>query len=565
MPGAIPPEGSPLTGVALFKQANFDDLLGFANLPPDLIAPFWSEVDDGPPECPDLEPAHTVHRWSTATDQAWREAHPGHWPMLVITWHQMMPRGSCTVPEPNTFQLLLIEERDANGAAVRVNGRPRGRLQFRFVPTAQLWGAVTPEVPAFARSGFVFGPSGGRAGQTFEFNLSGQFNIQYELSMQSNLLPIEVPFDPNDEESPMTRIVRAGTYEFTFDEDGRLPVDSDGDQVPDFADNCINEGNADQRDTNSDAEGDTCDDDDDGDLVKDQDSLDPLDNCPRFPNLDQIDTDGDGLGDACDDDDDNDGEIDESDNCPLLNNPAQLDTDQDHVGNACDEDDDNDGTLDENDNCRLIANPTQIDLDHDQIGDHCDDSDDDGVLDDTDNCTWTANPEQVDGDQDQLGDRCDDSDGDGAFDDTDNCELVENPDQLDSDADQTGDACDEDDDNDGLLDEEDNCSTVPNPEQRDTDGDKIGDLCDDEDGDGILDVDDNCPTLANPDQLDRDEDGVGDRCSDFQAFMASQLTSKSTTGITPTLSSDKCSLLSYQLWWCRSQTWSIHAIALKSI
>ena len=40
------------------------------------------------------------------------------------------------------------------------------------------------------------------------------------------------------------------------------------------------------------------------------------DNCPDTPNRDQLDTDSDGEGDLCDDDDDNDGIADTEDNCP---------------------------------------------------------------------------------------------------------------------------------------------------------------------------------------------------------------------------------------------------------
>jgi hypothetical protein len=58
--------------------------------------------------------------------------------------------------------------------------------------------------------------------------------------------------------------------------------DSDGDAVPDAADNCPNSANADQADADGDGVGDAC------------------DSCAAVPNPGQIDTDGDGLGDACD-------------------------------------------------------------------------------------------------------------------------------------------------------------------------------------------------------------------------------------------------------------------------
>ena len=62
-----------------------------------------------------------------------------------------------------------------------------------------------------------------------------------------------------------------------------IGVDTDGDGIPDSADNCPNVYNPDQKDTDHDGIGDAC------------------DNCPRVSNPGQADnTDQDGLGDACD-------------------------------------------------------------------------------------------------------------------------------------------------------------------------------------------------------------------------------------------------------------------------
>lgn len=72
-------------------------------------------------------------------------------------------------------------------------------------------------------------------------------------------------------------------------------TDTDLDGVVDTADNCPTDANANQRDTDADAEGDVCDGDDDGDLVPDED-----DNCPLIRNENQADADRDRIGDACD-------------------------------------------------------------------------------------------------------------------------------------------------------------------------------------------------------------------------------------------------------------------------
>jgi hypothetical protein len=62
------------------------------------------------------------------------------------------------------------------------------------------------------------------------------------------------------------------------------------------------------------------------------------DNCPGVTNLDQLDTDNDAFGDECDEDDDGDGIFDVSDNCPLIPNPGQEDSDLDGIGEPCDKD-----------------------------------------------------------------------------------------------------------------------------------------------------------------------------------------------------------------------------------
>jgi hypothetical protein len=272
-----------------------------------------------------------------------------------------------------------------------------------------------------------------------------------------------------------------------------LPIDTDGDGVFDFQDNCPTVSNADQTDTDMDGIGDACDDDRDNDGVPDA-----VDNCPFTPNEDQADSDQDGVGDACDADRDGDGIANGDDNCPAVPNADQTDTDGDGGGDACDADDDNDGVCDAAgggpgcaggpDNCAVVANNDQADLDGDGIGDACDaDLDGDGVDNPADNCPLSANHDQNDTDHDGLGDACDsDDDNDGVPDQNDNCPFVANLDQSDLDHDGLGDACDADRDGDGVPTGDDNCPDVPNSDQRDFDGDGTGDACDaDVDGDDV--------------------------------------------------------------------------------
>lgn len=94
--------------------------------------------------------------------------------------------------------------------------------------------------------------------------------------------------------------------------------------------------------------------DTDGDGVPDW-----IDNCPAVTNSSQADVDGDGIGDGCD-------------NCISIFNPGQENLDSDTLGDACDPDIDGDGVLNDADNCSTTANFGQEDIDGDGIGDACD-------------------------------------------------------------------------------------------------------------------------------------------------------------------------------------------------
>jgi hypothetical protein len=282
-------------------------------------------------------------------------------------------------------------------------------------------------------------------------------------------------------------------------------------------------------------------DDTDGDGIPDY-----ADNCWLVPNSDQADTDGDGIGDACD-------------NCPGIVNPDQKDTNGNGIGDLCDADLDGDGIPDKvltkdangnvtgstpitsgpNDNCPNIPN-------HDQaitcngsadvaaqcgayvatLGDACNpDIDHDGVPNVSDDCPFyadsTQNGASILNGSPNFAKFCTgiDSDGDGVPDFKDNCPFVSNKDQSDINHDGIGDLCDGDMDGDGIPDKiltidpatgnvigstpiaAETQVTLPS-------GEKV--------------YGDNCPKVSNNDQFDTTNSGIGDACNTGYCYVVNR-------------------------------------------
>ena len=319
-------------------------------------------------------------------------------------------------------------------------------------------------------------------------------------------------------------------------------ADTDGDTIPDIADNCVDTPNPNQFNFDLDALGDACDPDDDNDGY-----VDSADAFP-FDAQEWQDSDGDTHGDNNDvfpdnasewSDSDADGIGDNADTCPFDETKtapgvcgcgvADIDTDGDDIFDCVDAFPNDGGEV--------------VDSDGDGQGYLSDpDADNDGIDDDVDNCPETFNPTQADLDDDGIGNECDqDADGDGHISWlylTAECDNCDDCDDLDASAQSYSDpssyvGCIVDDsqqvaaepkssrtssdtDGDGIRDSKDNCPSEYNQAESgwtDIDGNFYSKATQpDFDLDGLGDACDNCVNVANDDQADLDGDDIGDVC-----------------------------------------------------
>jgi gliding motility-associated-like protein len=287
--------------------------------------------------------------------------------------------------------------------------------------------------------------------------------------------------------------------------------DTDGDGITDDIDNCITTPNTDQKDYDNDGIGDSCDDDDDNDGVKDTEDEFPYDSS------EWTDTDGDGTGNNADTDDDNDGQLDVHEiacgSDPLDETDLSLDIDGDLLPNCVDPDDDNDGLTDEYE-ISIGTNPLLVDTDNDGVLDTIEVDDQTNPL---DACSLEVNHQTEEAGT--LAWESADCDSDGLLNinevGVDSASRSITLVVWDTDGDGIVNYLDVDDDNDGLLTiyELADSNGDGNPsDARNTDGDSLPDYLDpDDDGDGVPTINElsDQNTDGNPvDAEDLDSDGA---------------------------------------------------------
>jgi outer membrane protein OmpA-like peptidoglycan-associated protein len=239
------------------------------------------------------------------------------------------------------------------------------------------------------------------------------------------------------------------------------PLDADGDGVPDYLDKCSNT----PKGVKVDASGCPLDSDHDG-------VPDYLDKCPNTPKGVKIDAFG------CPLDSDGDGVPDYLDKCP--NTPSGVKVD----ASGCPLDSDHDGVPDYEDKCPNTPKGVRVDAFGCPL-----DSDGDGVPDYLDKCPNTPRGTNVNASGCPI---IHDSDGDGVPDNIDKCPNTPAGVKVDS----LG--CPLDSDHDGVPDFKDRCKHTPRGVKVDRHGCPL-----DSDHDGVPDYKDKCPNTPRGVKVDK--------------------------------------------------------------
>ena len=340
-------------------------------------------------------------------------------------------------------------------------------------------------------------------GNSSDFGLSHDCPISPSTLATGTFCTIDTSFTPTvvgARSTTLTVLSNALTSPDTVDLEGSGIADTDGDGIPDTADNCPTTPNPTQENFDGDSQGDACDPDDDNDLLLDatEDLLgtDPLDD----------DTDDDGLLDGSEDANAN-GNVDS-----LETSPLNYDTDSDGLGDGLEsgltspEGNNTGGAFVPDSDPASTTDPLDDDTDSDGLLDGDEDANDNGNVD-----TQETDPLDDDTDDDGLLDGSEDANANGNVD-----ALETDPLNNDTDSDGLGDGLEsgltspEGNDTSGAFVPDSDPTSTTDPLDMDSDDDFINDGVEDLDKDGNF-IGDN---ETNPNDSDTDDDNLTDGVED---------------------------------------------------